>query len=94
MSLAPLPGCHVPPPIMAHGIQGAVAMAVLGVGRQRWDSPTTGWAARVAGVVEPRDYAIFQKHGYMGLYAGLGAQQIHARKRLKKGKQILDHMGS
>jgi DNA-damage-inducible protein D len=51
-------------------------------------------AARNAGVVEPRDYAIFQNHGYMGLYGGLGAQDIHARKGLKKGQQILDHMGS
>jgi DNA-damage-inducible protein D len=51
-------------------------------------------AAKGAGVVEPRDYAIFQNHGYMGLYAGLGAHQIHARKKLKKGQQILDHMGS
>ncbi len=30
----------------------------------------------------------------MGLYAGLGAQDIHARKGSKKGEQILDHMGS
>ncbi|MFN0075689.1 MAG: DNA damage-inducible protein D [Prosthecobacter sp.] len=51
-------------------------------------------AAKEAGVVEPRDYAIFQNHGYMGLYGGLGAQDIHARKGLKKGEQILDHMGS
>ncbi len=51
-------------------------------------------AAKDAGVIEPRDYAIFQNHGYMGLYGGLGAQDIHARKRLKKGQQILDHMGS
>ena len=51
-------------------------------------------AAKDAGVVEPRDYAIFQNHGYMGLYGGLGAQGIHARKGLKKGEQILDHMGS
>lgn len=50
--------------------------------------------AKGAGVVDPRDYAIFQNHGYMGLYGGLGAQQIHARKGLKKGQQILDHMGS
>ena len=33
-------------------------------------------------------------HGYMGLYGGLGAQDIHLRKGLKKGEQILDHMGS
>ena len=51
-------------------------------------------AAKGAGVVEPRDYAIFQNHGYMGLYGGLGAQDIHTRKGLKKSQQILDHMGS
>lgn len=51
-------------------------------------------AAKGAGVIEPRDYAIFQNHGYMGLYGGLGAQDIHARRGLKKGQQILDHMGS
>jgi DNA-damage-inducible protein D len=51
-------------------------------------------AAKDAGVIEPVDYAIFQNHGYMGLYGGLGAQDIHRRKRLKKGQQILDHMGS
>ena len=50
--------------------------------------------AKDAGVVDPRDYAIFQNHGYMGLYGGLGAQDIHRRKGLKKGEQILDHMGS
>ncbi len=51
-------------------------------------------AAKDAGVIEPRDYAIFQNHGYMGLYGGFGAQDIHARKGLKKGEHILDHMGS
>ena len=51
-------------------------------------------AAKGAGVIEPKDYAIFQNHGYMGLYNGLGAQDIHVRKGLKKGEQILDHMGS
>jgi len=51
-------------------------------------------AAKDAGVIEPRDYAIFQNHGYMGLYGGLGAQDIHRRKGLKNGQQILDHMGS
>ncbi len=51
-------------------------------------------AAKAAGVIAPKDYAIFQNHGYLGLYAGLGAQEIHARKQLKKGQQILDHMGS
>jgi DNA-damage-inducible protein D len=51
-------------------------------------------AARGAGVIEPRDYAIFQNHGYAGLYGGLVAQDIHVRKGLKKHEQILDHMGS
>jgi len=51
-------------------------------------------AARGAGVVEPIDYAIFQDHGYKGLYAGLGAKDLHQRKGLKKSQKILDHMGS
>ncbi len=51
-------------------------------------------AAKDAGVVEPKDHAIFQNHGYAGLYGGLVAKDIHARKRLKKSQQILDHMGS
>jgi DNA-damage-inducible protein D len=51
-------------------------------------------AARNAGVIEPRDYAIFQNHGYQGLYGGLTAQDIHRRKGLKPSEQILDHMGS
>ena len=51
-------------------------------------------AAKNAGVIEPIDYAIFQNHGYMGLYGGLGAKDIHAKKGLKKSQKILDHMGS
>ncbi|MCW2119977.1 DNA damage-inducible protein D [Flavobacterium sp. 7A] len=51
-------------------------------------------AAKNAGVIKPLDYAIFQNHGYMGLYGGLGAKDIHAKKGLKKSQQILDHMGS
>lgn len=51
-------------------------------------------AAKNAGIVEPRDYAIFQNRGYQGLYGGLGAKEIHDRKGLKKSQQILDHMGS
>lgn len=49
-------------------------------------------AARDAGVATPLDYAIFQDHGYRGLYGGLGAKDIHARKGLKKSQKILDHM--
>jgi len=51
-------------------------------------------AAKVAGVIEPIDYAIFQNHGYMGLYGGLRQEDIHRRKGLKKSQKILDHMGS
>jgi len=51
-------------------------------------------AAKDAGVIEPIDYAIFQNHGYMGLYGGLDAKAIHQKKKLKKSQQILDHMGS
>ena len=51
-------------------------------------------AAKGAGVQTPLDYAIFQDHGYKGLYGGLGHKEIHARKGLKKTQKILDHMGS
>ena len=51
-------------------------------------------AAKDAGVIEPIDYAIFQNHGYMGLYGGLKQNDIHQRKGLKKSQKILDHMGS
>lgn len=51
-------------------------------------------AAKDAGVDSPLDYAIFQDHGYKGLYGGRGAKDIHARKGLKKSQKILDHMGS
>lgn len=50
--------------------------------------------AKQAGVETTLDFAIFQNHGYMGLYGGLDAQGIHQRKELKKSQKILDHMGS
>lgn len=50
--------------------------------------------AHDAGVIEQKDYAIFQNKGYQGLYGGLGVKEIHARKGLKKSQKILDHMGS
>jgi DNA-damage-inducible protein D len=50
--------------------------------------------AKNAGVIAPIDYAIFQDHGYKGLYGGLGQADIHSRKGLKKSQKILDHMGS
>jgi DNA-damage-inducible protein D len=51
-------------------------------------------AARNAGVITPTDYAIFQNHGYMGLYGGLDAKDLHRKKALTKNQNILDHMGS
>lgn len=51
-------------------------------------------AAKDAGIEEPGDYAIFQNYGYMGLYGGLKANDIHKRKGLEKSQKILDHMGS
>ncbi len=51
-------------------------------------------AAQMAGIADQREYAIFQNKGYQGLYGGLGAKEIHARKGLKKSQKILDHMGS
>lgn len=50
-------------------------------------------AAKDAGVNTSIDYAIFQNYGYMGLYGGLKAKDIHQRKGLKKSQNILDHMG-
>lgn len=51
-------------------------------------------AAKRAGVESNLDFAIFQNHGYQGLYGGLDAKGIHKRKGLKKSQQILDNMGS
>ncbi|MEA4917017.1 DNA damage-inducible protein D [Proteiniphilum sp.] len=51
-------------------------------------------AAKNAGVQDGLDYAIFQNHGYAGLYGGLDAKGIHKHKGLKKSQHILDHMGS
>lgn len=51
-------------------------------------------AAKKAGVIQPWEYAVFQNHGYMGLYNGLGAKEIQAKKELNKNQSILDYMGS
>lgn len=51
-------------------------------------------AAKAAGVVTSQDFATFHDHGYRGLYGGLNARDLAFRKNLKKGQQILDHMGS
>jgi DNA-damage-inducible protein D len=50
-------------------------------------------AANAVGVVTSRDFALFQDHGYRGLYAGETARMIAARKGVRPGT-ILDHMGS
>ncbi|MBA3721467.1 MAG: DNA damage-inducible protein D [Parachlamydiaceae bacterium] len=50
--------------------------------------------AQQAGVETPLDFAVFQNHGYKGLYGGLDVKGIHQRKGLKKNQKILDHMGS
>ena len=51
-------------------------------------------AAKNAGVETQKDYAVFQNKGYQGLYGGVSAKDIHARKGLKKSQKILDYMGS
>jgi DNA-damage-inducible protein D len=51
-------------------------------------------AAKNAGVITSIDFAVFQNHGYRGLYNGLTAEDIHKRKALKKSQHILDHMGT
>lgn len=51
-------------------------------------------AAQQAGGATAIDFAIFQNHGYRGLYGGLDQKAIHQRKGLKKNQKILDHMGS
>jgi len=50
--------------------------------------------AQTAGVATNLDFAIFQNHGYKGLYGGLDAKGIHKYKGLQKSQKILDHMNS
>jgi DNA-damage-inducible protein D len=51
-------------------------------------------AAKGAGVVQPLDFAIFQNHGYKGLYGGLDRPAIQRRKGLRAKQALLDHVGS
>ncbi len=51
-------------------------------------------AAQDAGVKTSLDFAIFQNHGYRGLYGGMDSRAIHKHKGLKKSQKILDSMGS
>ncbi len=50
--------------------------------------------AHNAGVITNEEFAMFQNAGYMGLYGGLGVDDIHKRKELEVGQKILDYMGS
>lgn len=49
-------------------------------------------AARHAGVISPRDFGVFQNHGYRGLYGGEDAAAIKARKGLSRNQDHLDWM--
>ena len=51
-------------------------------------------AAYVVGVRTPVDYAIFNDHGYKGLYNGLSVHAIKESRGLKRSHDILDYMGS
>ncbi len=51
-------------------------------------------AAKDAGVETHQEYAVFQNYGYMGLYGGMKASDIHKAKGLKPSEKILDYMGS
>lgn len=50
--------------------------------------------AKTAGVRKPVDYAVFQNHGYKGLYGGFDMKGIQRRKGLVEKQDILDHMPS
>ena len=63
-------------------------------GQVRVHNITLSDAARGAGVITPKQFAIFQDHGYRGLYSGETARDIAIRKGLHGGQHILDHMGS
>ena len=67
-------------------------------GEVRYQNKELVATARGAGVITTQDFAIFQDHGYMGLYNGERARDIARRKRLQErlraGQPILDHMGS
>jgi DNA-damage-inducible protein D len=51
-------------------------------------------AAYGAGVITTHDFAVFQDHGYAGLYNGERSRDIAARKGLTGKQKILDYMGS
>ena len=51
-------------------------------------------SAHDIGIIDNKDYAIFQNAGYMGLYGGLTVDDIKKIKKLKPKEKILDFMGS
>lgn len=51
-------------------------------------------AAKGAGVETGKDFAIFQNHGYKGLYGGLTQRDLQFKRDLKPSQNISDHMGS
>lgn len=50
-------------------------------------------AAKAAGVITPKEFAIFHSKGYQGLY-GKTVPEIRSHKGLSKSAEILDRMGS
>ncbi|MCV5953395.1 DNA damage-inducible protein D [Lactococcus petauri] len=48
-------------------------------------------SAKMSGVTK---YGVFQNAGYKGLYGGMTKKNIHDRKELEEGQDILDYMGS
>lgn len=48
-------------------------------------------AAKMSGVT---NYGKFQNFGYRGLYGGMTKKDIHTKKELEDGQNILDYMGS
>lgn len=51
-------------------------------------------SAHDIGIIDNKEYAIFQNAGYMGLYGGLTVDDIKKRKKLKENEKILDFMGA
>jgi len=51
-------------------------------------------AAKGAGVETPKDFGIFQTHGYKGMYGGRNVPEIRKAKGLPAKAVILDRMGS
>ena len=51
-------------------------------------------SAHRAGIIDEKEYAVFQNAGYRGLYGGETVEDIHTRKKLKSKERILDFMNS